>query len=85
MTTPQLPPAGDFGSTAGLGVCVIVNGAVVAWFAYSDHAEQWARQNYFGRWLTWRAAAPVPIPLTAEEMAEAKRRGRELHAKIRVE
>jgi len=69
----------------GLGLCVLVNGGVVAWFAYSDTAEKWARENYFGRWLTWRAAAPVPIPLTDEEMAEAQRRGRELHAKIRVE
>jgi hypothetical protein len=79
-------PAGDFGSTDGLGVCVIVRGVVVAWFAeFTDDARQWCTDNHFGEWLTWRARAPVPIPLTAAEEAEAKRRGRELHAKIRVE
>jgi len=85
MTNKQPPPAGDFGSTDGLGVCVIVNGVVVAWFAYTDIAEEWARENYFGRWLTWRASAPVPIPLTDDEAAECKRRAKEIHDKIRVE
>ena len=50
------------------GTGVIVDGEVVAWFAnFDESAEDWCRDNYFGRWLTWRATPPEIIPLTAEE------------------
>ena len=66
---------------AGLGVCVLVRGAVVAWFAdFDDEAEQWCTENHFGEWLTWRAAAPTPIPLTVAEREECEKRGAELAA-----
>lgn len=61
------------------GVCVLVDGVVVAWFAeFTAEAQMWCTENYFGQWLTWRAAAPVPIPLTEEEMRDVKRRAQEL-------
>ena len=73
-------------SSAGLGVCVLVRGAVVAWFAdFDDAAEDWCTQNHFGEWLTWRAAAPVPIPLTAIEQAACDKRAAALRAKLRIE
>jgi len=61
-----------------------VDGAVVAWFAELDeHAEEFCRTNWYGRWLTWRSEPPQLIPLTPTEYAEAQRRGKELHAKLR--
>ena len=69
-----------------LGVCVLVRGAVVAWFAdFDDAAEAWCTENHFGEWLTWRAAAPTPIPLTEAEAAGIDRKAAELHAKLRIE
>jgi hypothetical protein len=77
---------GHVASTVGLGVCVLVRGAVVAWFAaFDDAAEDWCTENHFGEWLTWRAAAPTPIPLTEAEAAEITRKAAELHAKMRIE
>lgn len=50
------------------GVAVLADGEVVAWFAnFDESAADWCRDNYFGRWLTWRAKSPEIIPLTAEE------------------
>lgn len=72
--------------TAGLGVCVLVRGAVVAWFADFDGvAEGWCTENHFGEWLTWRAAAPIPIPLTEAETTELKRRADALIVGMRIE
>lgn len=67
--------------SAGLGVCVLVRGEVVAWFAeFTEESREWCTENYFGEWLTWRGMAPTPIPLTPEEQADCERRGREIAA-----
>lgn len=61
----------------------MVRGAVIAWFAdFDEAARDWCSDNYFGEWLTWRSAAPSPIPLTEDEMAECSKRGAELAAKL---
>ena len=68
------------------GVAILVDGAVVAWFAELDeHAGNFCQEAWFGRWLTWRATPPQLIPLTPTEYAEAQRRGKELHAKLRFD
>jgi hypothetical protein len=77
---------GHVASTVGLGVCVLVRGVVVAWFAdFDDAAGGWCTENHFGEWLTWRGAAPTPTPLTEAEAAEIERKAAELHAKLRIE
>jgi hypothetical protein len=66
------------------GTCVLVDGVIVAWFAdFSEEAEQWCTENYFGRWLAWRAKPPEMIPITPEELATAKHIAAELAAKFR--
>lgn len=51
-----------------LGLAVIVDGAIVAWFADPDECmEEWCTENYFGRWLTFFAKRPVLVPLTRAE------------------
>ena len=73
-------------SSAGLGVCVLVRGAAVAWFAdFDDAAVAWCTENHFGEWLVWRAAAPLLIPLTEQEAAECERKAAELHARLRID
>ena len=70
----------------GLGVAVLVDGVVVAWFAAMDEdVEDVCRELWFGRWLTWRARRPEIVPLTAEEQATCEAAARELRAKLRVE
>jgi hypothetical protein len=80
--------AGPDGSASSeeLGVAVLVDGAVVAWFAEMDeYAEDFCRENWFGRWLTWRAKRPEIVPLTPEEQARCKAAAREIAAALRVE
>ena len=73
-------------SSAELGVCVLVRGRIVAWFAdFDDRAEEWCTENHFGEWLTWRATAPQPIPLTEQESKEVQDKANELHAKLQIE
>lgn len=85
MTASETPPT-NVGSTAEIGVAVLVDGAVVAWFAELDeYAEDFCRANWFGRWLTWRATRPEIVPLTPEEQAKCEAAAEELAAKIRVE
>lgn len=55
------------------GCGVLVGGALVAWFADPEEAEEWGRDHYFGQWLTWRTKPPEIIPLTPEEYAECQR------------
>lgn len=55
------------------GVCVIVEGRIVAWFESIELAEPWATENYFGQWLIVPAeTAPVRAELrySKEAMAE---------------
>jgi hypothetical protein len=67
------------------GVAVLVDGAVVAWFAdFDDAARDWCTENHFGRWLLWGASVPEIIPLTPEELADCDRRADEMMAKLRV-
>ena len=76
----------EIGDPPVLGVCVLVRGVVVAWFAdFTEEARDWCTENHYGEWLTWRAAAPVPIPLTATEQADCDKRTAVLLAKLRVE
>ena len=66
------------------GVAILVGGAVVAWFAELDeHAEEFCRTNWYGRWLTWRSRPPQLIPLTPDEQAKCEAAGKELAAKLR--
>ncbi len=63
----------------GLGVAVLIDGVVVAWFAnFTEEARQWCTENHFGRWLVWRAKTPEIIPLTDDEYEEAVRKAAEL-------
>ena len=82
MNTETQPPVA-VASSEGLGVCVLIAGSPVAWFKYHDQAEQWATENYFGRWLMRRATAPEVVPFTDAEMAEHKRMAKELASKLR--
>ena len=78
---PSLPVR----SNAELGSAVLVGGCLVAWFADPEQAVEWARENYFGNWLTWRAKYPEIVPLTPEELAVCEQRAAELVAMLRVE
>lgn len=63
------------------GVCVLVRGTAVAWFAtFDEAAEQWCTENHFGEWLTWRASPPKPLPLTEQEAEDCRREADELSA-----
>lgn len=69
-----------------LGVAVLVDGAVVAWFAeMDDELEDLCRERWFGRWLTWRAKAPEIVPLTPDEKAKCEAWAAEMVAALRVE
>ena len=66
------------------GVCVMVRGKVVAWFASFDQwAQAWCTENHYGEWLAWRASAPTPTPLMAAEAAEIERKAAQLHARLK--
>ena len=74
---PQTPPEAK-------GTAVVVDGALVAWFAEPDeHAEDFCRTNWYGRWLAWRSIPPQLIPLTPDEQAKCEAAGKELAAKLR--
>lgn len=71
----------DLGSNAGLGAAIIVDGVVVAWFAdFTEEARDWCTENYFGRWLVWRAKAPETVPLTEAEYSKAMHEAQEFAA-----
>ncbi|MCR4319731.1 MAG: hypothetical protein NUV74_05270 [Candidatus Brocadiaceae bacterium] len=88
MSTDNAKPKADGAesvSTAGLGVCVLVRGAVVAWFADFDEAARgWCTENHFGEWLTWRAKPPEIVPLTPEEVVKVEQDAAELYAKLTI-
>ena len=81
---PQDTSEGSIGQSAltgGLGAAIIVDGVVVAWFAeFTDEAREWCTENYFGRWLVWRAKTPEIVPLTEGEYDEAMRGAKEMAA-----
>lgn len=83
MTPNEATNAADHGSALSdeLGVAVLVDGAVVAWFAEMDEgAEDYCRERLFGRWLTWRAKQPEIVPLTPEELARCETAARKIAA-----
>ena len=52
-----------------IGTCIIVNGAVVAWFNdFNDEALDWCSANHFGEWLAFSGNSPTIIPLTEKEL-----------------
>ena len=66
-----------------LGAAVIVQGQVVAWFAeWNETVEEFVREQWFGKWLTWRAIPPELVPLTAEEEEKCMAEAKELSARI---
>lgn len=71
--------------SAELGSAVLAGGCLVAWFADPEQAVEWARENHWGNWLTWRAKYPEIVPLTPEELERCERDAAELHAKLMIE
>lgn len=66
-----------------VGTAVIVDGAIVAWFAeWDEAAREWCTENFFGLWLTFRAKRPEIIPLTEDELVEIEKGAAELCAKF---
>lgn len=66
-----------------IGTAIIVNGAIVAWFAATDEtAQEWASENHFGEWLSMPASTPNIIPFTQQQIDNAKAKGAELYAKL---
>ena len=54
----------------------------IALFEFMEHAEDWARDNYFGNWLTKEVTIPY-IPLfTQEEWDASMEEGKKLAAKL---
>ena len=84
MNNERLPA--NVGSNDELGVAVLVDGAVVAWFSEMDeYAEDFCRENWFGRWLTWRAKRPEIVLMTAEEQAKCQAAALEIHSVLRAD
>ena len=80
----QPQPDGRVPLSAELGTAILVDHTAVAWFAeLTESAEAFCRTNWYGRWMPWQAMKPNLIPLTPTEYAEAQRKGKELHAKLR--
>lgn len=56
-----------------VGTAIIVDGKTVAWFAeFTPSADNWCKENHFGRWLGWRAKTPEIVPLTQTEYETLK-------------
>jgi len=72
-------------SEAPLGAAVLVDGKTVAWFAeFTESANEWCTENYFGQWLAWRAMPPEIVPLTSEELTAVEQRAAELHEFLNI-
>jgi hypothetical protein len=78
----SLAPREDSSVAEISGVGIRVDGALVAWFAASEDAENWARANHFGNWLAHPCTMPNRPPFTPEQIAEAEREGALLWAKL---
>ena len=66
------------------GTAIWIDGQIVAWFRYSDHAAEWAREHYFGQWLATARAIPNIPPFTPEELEEAGIRADEMLKKLKA-
>lgn len=68
-----------------IGTVIIVDGKPVAWFAdFTEEAREWCAENFFGRWLGWKAKAPEPVRLTPEEFARTEKEAAEMAAKMKL-
>lgn len=57
----------------------------IALFEFVEHAEEWARDNYFGQWLMHEVEIPVKHPmddLTDEQLEKIKANAKELAKKF---
>ena len=58
----------------------------IAMFEFVEHAEDWARDNYFGQWLLQEVTIPLIHPmsqLTDEQIEEIEKDAEKLAAKFR--
>lgn len=56
----------------------------IAFFEFMEHAEEWARDNYFGNWLTKEVTIPYTPLFTQEEWDAAMVEGKKLAAKFKA-
>ena len=54
----------------------------IALFEFMEHAEDWARDNYFGNWLTKEVTIPYTPLFTQKEWDAAKVEGKRLADKL---
>lgn len=54
------------------GVGIRVGGQLVAWFADSELAQEWARDNFFGQWLSHPCSMPNRPPFSEEHLERAR-------------
>lgn len=58
----------------------------IALFEFVEHAEEWARDNYFGQWLMHEVQIPIKHPLddiTDEELERIEENAKMILAKLR--
>lgn len=55
----------------------------IAVFRYPEHAEEWARDNYFGQWLTKVIKIPRTPLMTDEEAKKAREAAAEMLASFK--
>jgi len=58
----------------------------IAYFEFVEHAEDWARDNYFGNWLMHEVKLPIKHPLddlTTEELEKIEENAKMLLAKLK--
>ena len=55
----------------------------IALFEFMEHAEDWARDNYFGNWLTKEVTIPYTPLFTQEEWDASMEEGKKLAAKFK--
>lgn len=56
----------------------------IALFEFMEHAEDWARDNYFGNWLTKEVTIPYTPLFTQKEWDAAMVEGKKLAAKFKA-
>jgi hypothetical protein len=55
----------------------------IALFQFQEQAEEWARENYFGQWLTKQVTIPYTPLFTQEEWDASMEEGKKLAAKFK--